>query len=245
MANRFFVGVAYNAFDDPAVENILQSESTFVPITCSFYDTTMDTEPHNNIGKPLDEKTLNVIRKMKLGGKISSDERFILYNNSSVKLSLHTDNLLKPEGKLEGLPIHVEHNTSQSVGRVLDSWIANGTGTKKPQLMVFGEVWDPNTKREIDSGELRGLSIGYDFTYFGAPKPNGGGNQIHVDSKKIKEVSLCKEPFYQGCKIDITASKNNNQGQTQTKQQQITLKPIQRPQFIIPGNLNNIKNVSL
>jgi hypothetical protein len=246
MANRFFVGVVYNVFDDSSVENILQNESTFVPITCSFYDSVSDTVPHNNIGKALDEPTLNVIRKMKQGEKISQHERSILYNHSSVKLSLERDNL-KPQGELKGLPIHVEHNSTRSVGKVLDSWVSNADGSNgiPPQLMVFGEVWDTNTKKEIDSGELRGLSIGYDFTYFGAPSNVTGKNQIHVDSKKIKEVSLCKEPFYKGCKIDITASKK-----TPVPQQTRTTTPINTPQPqnkrpFSPGNLNNIKNMNL
>jgi hypothetical protein len=152
----------------------------------------------------MNSKAIDVIRKIKAGEKISYSDRVNLYNDTSVKLHLDKDTL-----DLKGIPIHVEHDTSnKAVGKILESWVGASANGKNPQLMVLGEVWDQNAKGSIDSGQLRGLSVGYGVVI---NEPTAKTFDLSVNSRTIKEVSLCKEPFFSGCQIDITASKKAKQ----------------------------------
>jgi hypothetical protein len=79
-----------------------------------------------------------------------------------------------------GLPIHVEHDTSTpSVGHVLASY--EGT---RGELRVIAQVNDQATARRVESGELRGLSLGTDCV------ADMSGNVL---SRHQKELSLCEE----------------------------------------------------
>jgi hypothetical protein len=79
-----------------------------------------------------------------------------------------------------GLPLHVEHDTSTApVGHVLASY--EGT---RGELRVIGQVNDPSTARRVESGALRGLSLGTDCV------SDLSGNVL---SRHQKELSLCEE----------------------------------------------------
>jgi hypothetical protein len=159
----------------------------------------------NQRGDPLSPQAVEVIDKIKAGAKITYDDRKILYNDNSVKLNVTEDARII---ELAGIPIHIEHKTTEKpVGKILDSWVKSSN--QQSQLMVLGEVWDQSAKSRVDNGELRGLSIGYGFTCIPVQASSGAG-ALAVDTKRVKEISLCKEPFYHGCEIDITASKKDN-----------------------------------
>lgn len=79
-----------------------------------------------------------------------------------------------------GLPVHVEHDTSlPSVGHVLTSF--EGT---RGEMRVIGQVTDPEVARKVQSGKLRGLSLGTDCV-----ADTSGG----ILSRYQKELSLCEE----------------------------------------------------
>lgn len=198
MASRYFIGVAYNVLENGQGED----DSDTIPITCTFLNTPGTNKQSTAASSSaIHPRAMSVVNKIKAGQKITHADRVILYNDVSVKLHLDKDTL-----DLKGIPIHIEHNTStKSVGTILESWIGESSSkTQHPKLMVFGEVWDQNAKQSIDSGILRGLSVGYGFTTSCAPNTPG----VFVENKTIKEISLCKEPFFRGCNIDVTASKN-------------------------------------
>lgn len=79
-----------------------------------------------------------------------------------------------------GIPLHVEHDTSApSVGHVLCSY--EGT---RGELRVIGQVSDQATARRVESGELRGLSLGTDCVQ---------SMDGQVLSRSQRELSLCDE----------------------------------------------------
>ena len=79
-----------------------------------------------------------------------------------------------------GLPLHVEHDTTgPSIGNVLASW--EGT---RGELRVMAQVTDPSTARRVESGELRGLSLGTDCVQ---------SMDGQVLSRSQRELSLCEE----------------------------------------------------
>ena len=83
-------------------------------------------------------------------------------------------------GKLNGLPVHVEHDTAApSVGNVLTSY--EGT---RGELRVVGQITDPAIAAQVRSGELRGLSLGTDCIQ------SMDGNVL---ARSQKELSVCEE----------------------------------------------------
>ena len=83
-------------------------------------------------------------------------------------------------GKLNGLPMHVEHDTSlPSVGNVLTSY--EGT---RGELRVIGQITDADTAAKVRSGELRGLSLGTDCIQ------SLSGDVL---TRSQRELSVCEE----------------------------------------------------
>ena len=84
------------------------------------------------------------------------------------------------QGGLNGLPLHIEHETaSDAIGSVLTSYMG-----PRGELRVMGMVNDPKTAERVESGELRGLSLGTDCVQ------DMDGNTL---SRTQQELSLCKE----------------------------------------------------
>ena len=84
------------------------------------------------------------------------------------------------QGALNGLPLHIEHDTSSaSVGSVLASYM----GTRG-ELRVLGEITNPEIEKRVMNGELRGLSLGTDCLQ------DMDGATL---SRHQKELSLCAE----------------------------------------------------
>lgn len=83
-------------------------------------------------------------------------------------------------GKLNGLPVHIEHDTSApSVGNVLTSFEGS-----RGELRVIGQITDPATAKQVRDGSLRGLSLGTDCIQ----SMNGD-----VLTRSQKELSICEE----------------------------------------------------
>ena len=83
-------------------------------------------------------------------------------------------------GKLNGLPVHVEHDTkSASIGNVLTSFEGS-----RGELRVIGQITDPEIAAQVRDGSLRGLSLGTDCIQ------NLNGDVL---TRSQKELSICEE----------------------------------------------------
>lgn len=83
-------------------------------------------------------------------------------------------------GGLNGLPIHIEHDTAApSVGNVLTSY--EGT---RGELRVMGQITDRETAAKVRRGELRGLSLGTDCVQ------TLDGDVLN---RSQRELSVCEE----------------------------------------------------
>jgi len=83
-------------------------------------------------------------------------------------------------GKLNGLPVHVEHDTAApSVGNVLTSFEGS-----RGELRVIGQITDASTAEQVRNGRLRGLSLGTDCIQ------SMDGNVL---TRSQKELSVCEE----------------------------------------------------
>ena len=81
---------------------------------------------------------------------------------------------------LNGLPIHVEHDTSMpAVGNVLASYEG-----PRGELRVIGQVNDQATAKAVLDGSMRGLSLGTDCVQ------TMDGNVL---GRSQRELSLCEE----------------------------------------------------
>ena len=94
---------------------------------------------------------------------------------------LSSGELVALEGSaLNGIPIHVEHDTSQSpVGNVLASYEGS-----RGELRVMGQITDPTVAKQVIDGSMRGLSLGTDVVQ----TVDG-----QVLSRSQRELSLCEE----------------------------------------------------
>lgn len=116
-----------------------------------------------------------------------------LYHDPSVRLSP------KEVNEFIGKPICVEHERELDVGKIVAAW-QDSQGDMRVDFHVYT---DNNAGRLVcsryDAGELGELSVGYEFAREGD----------EVQEKFIKEVSLCKEGFFDGARVSVAASKSN------------------------------------
>lgn len=94
---------------------------------------------------------------------------------------LSSGELVALEGSaLNGVPIHVEHDTTQApVGHVLASYEG-----ARGELRVIGQVTDAEVKKQVIDGTMRGLSLGTDCVQ------TMDGNVLN---RSQQELSICKE----------------------------------------------------
>lgn len=125
----------------------------------------------------------------------TAEERKRFYTHAAVVLS---DSDMDDLDGAEGAPLCVNHNRSDCVGRVHHSWIDSGRA-----LQIVGRI-PLNTERgrqvvaDIRCGKLKGLSVGYGTVL--TEKERG----VHrVESKRFHEISLCPEPFFDGCNLTV------------------------------------------
>lgn len=68
------------------------------------------------------------------------------------------------------------------------------------KIKILAAITDPAAIKRVDSNEYTGFSIGYTFD----------NDQGEVKNKQILEVSICKNPFFDDCRIHIAASKDSD-----------------------------------
>ena len=86
-----------------------------------------------------------------------------------------------------GTQLLYEHDHGQRVGHVTSSWEG-----PRGELRVSGVVTDPQTERDVRSGQTRGLSLGTSVI------TGEAGQRIHAQTD---ELSLCTEPRRGGCYV--------------------------------------------
>lgn len=103
--------------------------------------------------------------------------------------------------RLRKVPLIIEHGARQKrmhqVGEVIDT-----TLQKDGSMYVVASVYDDETgamvANEIESGQIRGFSVGY--------RINRDASGRRVQSKDIEEVSLVLRPFFPEAVISVCAS---------------------------------------
>jgi hypothetical protein len=120
----------------------------------------------------------------KLNFKLSKEE---IYNHPKIRLNRSKDDL-----KLDNKPIYLEHKTDTQIGSILCSWLDN------EKIKILAEVYgSEDLINDIESGSIGSLSMGYVY-------------DVKSNKKTINEVSLCREPFFDGCNFSVAASKKND-----------------------------------
>lgn len=120
------------------------------------------------------------------------------YYDPAVKIS--EDELNQLDG-VDGLPICVEHDRNDVVGRVHHSWMGDSS---KKAMKIIAHI-DQTTTRgkrmvaDLRAGKYKGFSIGYETELI----TNGRTGKTFCDSKKIKEISLVAEPFFKDCHLSM------------------------------------------
>lgn len=132
----------------------------------------------------------------------SVGDREAFYRDPAVVLS---DADLDKFGGTEGAPICVEHDSGAGpVGSVRHSWISTERGRG---LHIVGRVSTKTERgrevaKKLLNGHFKGLSVGY-----GMGLTNNSRGTANLTSKIFREISLCKEPFFDRCRISVAASK--------------------------------------
>ena len=118
-------------------------------------------------------------------------DREAFYRDDAVRLST------KDVGNFINKPIFIEHDgLKEPAGKIVHSFLDSDG-----YMRIVAHIYTDSPHGEqiwanIQAGHLKGLSVGYDLT-----KDN-----LY---KKCREVSLCKEPFFEGAEVRVTASANN------------------------------------
>jgi len=112
----------------------------------------------------------------------------------------------------EGAPICVEHETDRGVvGRVHHSWIDDPNGKRALRVTARLDVESERGRevlRDIQAGRLRGFSVGY---------KNVLGSGRKVTGKTFHEISLVKEPFFDGCDLTVGVMASRQEGKKKSE----------------------------
>jgi len=134
----------------------------------------------------------------------SMHDRDNFYHDPAIKLS---ESDLDAINRAEGAPLCYEHNRSDVVGQVHHSWLDDNEGKC---LQIIGKI-PTDTARgqkivaDIKCGKIKGLSVGYGASL-------AGGNM--VASKTFHEISLVKEPFFDGCDLTVGVQASSEEKET-------------------------------
>lgn len=127
--------------------------------------------------------------------KYDNDKRKIVYNDLAVMLS--KEFLMGVD--YNNLPLLIEHCNGCVVGNVLSgSFLPN-----ERELKITAVVTEPKLRDMINSSEIETIasfSIGYSCKILDGI----------VFDKKVNEFSLVSEPFFEGCDIEVFASKESS-----------------------------------
>ncbi len=153
------------------------------------YRDLVDSKEHAQ--KPLSFIVASAIDRFKHGFSMTHEERKFVYHHPAVVLNASVDHI-----NMDGLPMHIDHDFNQlPIGRIHKTLVSGS------EIKILAEVWDSDAISRIDSGELKSLSIGYQFDTC-----SGGW---HIGDKKIREVSLVSVPFFKDCDIIVAAMGRN------------------------------------
>lgn len=114
----------------------------------------------------------------------------------------HDDGIRLADENLEdfvGKPICVEHDVTASVGEITAAW--RDTDGK---MRITGRIYvDSEDGRQlydrVNRGDMKGLSVGYGVSM---------GSDGSVVKKNCQEISLCREPFFEGAQVAVCATGN-------------------------------------
>lgn len=127
--------------------------------------------------------------------QLGTESRDFYYDDA---VRLHGSDVSKFVNK----PILEEHDgQKQEVGQIFQTFV-DSDGKMRVNARIYTDT--PHGRdiyTQIKSGNLKGLSVGY------TPVLRGGGSK-HVDYKLCDEISICKQPFFDGAHVTVTASKN-------------------------------------
>jgi len=171
-ASRFIWGTAYN---------LLTAAGNTLSVTAS-----ISTDGNRTLSP---ESRRIIDERQHLARPFSKDERQIIYHDDAMRI---TRSEIKDLQMLYNYPIHDNHKNVR-VGSIIDGFLTDDSTIK-----ILGEITDPAAIAKIDSGEYKGLSVGYTRT-------TNADNEV-VGPIQFREVSICPEPFFPGCNIAISAS---------------------------------------
>lgn len=140
----------------------------------------------------------NVLKESQVSSRVTADlnSRKSMYNDNAIRLS---EKDLKDFNGIDGKPICLEHRPHLEVGKIHHHWI-DDEGNLRISGRIFTDSKDgQRMAEEVRCGNFRGLSVGYDAFL----------DDHEVLKKEFHEISLCKEPFFEGCQVKVTACKKN------------------------------------
>lgn len=160
----------------------------------------------------------NVVRGKNATNEVKANTRVReeFYHDEAVRLS--DEDLNKTNG-VDGLPICVEHNTRDVVGKVHHSWHGS-SANRVINIIARIDQTTPRGKQvvaDLKAGKYTGFSIGYSTGL----STNGRTGKTTLESKEIREISLVEQPFFEKCQlamgveasskqmISVTASRNS------------------------------------
>lgn len=117
------------------------------------------------------------------------------YNDPAIKLSR------KDVRSFLHKPILIEHGNDPIYGNRAMGKIIDAKPDKDNHMRVTAKIFDDDVYSQVKNGNLKGLSVGY------VPKLSNGTSG-KVEYKDFNEISLCKNPFFPGAEVTVTASKN-------------------------------------
>lgn len=107
-----------------------------------------------------------------------------------------------------GKPICFEHDTSEEFGVVSAAW-KGSNGEMRFQARIYTDTPEGQEFfNDIDHGKNRGVSVGYSVSL---------SDDNRVTRKDIRELTICKEPFFSGAEVRVAASNGKNYNNSKTK----------------------------
>ena len=125
----------------------------------------------------------------------STEDREEFYNDPAVRLTNGDCEYFK------GKPICLEHDESDIVGVISNAYKDSDNHMRMDARIYIDSERGKQIFAAIESGDLRGLSVGYGI-------PVNDNNET-MGNKHCKEISLCRVPFFQGAEVRVTASNGN------------------------------------
>lgn len=154
----------------------------------------MSERPYRIIGGVSYPNLANAKQQTKFIGATINDETRDHYHDEAIRLN---DEEVK---HFIGKPICFEHDPSVEYGKVSSAW-KGSKGEMRFQARIYTDTEEGRKFFEdIDRGENRGVSVGYSVAL--------SDDNSYVVDKHIRELTICKEPFFTGAEVRVAASSN-------------------------------------